>query len=233
MNNQVTQIHVPKDSKNIVIFIHGFGVRWDSRGMFSELAQSLPEDWGNVLFDFYDIKGDNVYITDIDQQVRRLSQIIKSTQSEYPQATLHLIAHSKGCIITAIAQPEVSGCVILLAPPENFGTRIESYFRRYPGAIASESGLIIPRKDGTTTHIPADYFAQTAKIQVEEVLLAYSTVHAFALLQTTKDEVIGETHYERLQNQPNITISQLAADHNFTKSHRAQLIGYIKTMLGV
>lgn len=40
---QVLKTSIPKSASDIVIFIHGFGVRWDSRGMFTDIKSALPE----------------------------------------------------------------------------------------------------------------------------------------------------------------------------------------------
>jgi hypothetical protein len=36
----------------MVVFSHGFGVRADAHGMFTDIAQALPRGWGYVLFDY-------------------------------------------------------------------------------------------------------------------------------------------------------------------------------------
>ncbi len=231
MNEQVAQFSFPENTKNIVIFVHGFGVRWDSRGMFTDIQQSLPKGWGSALFDFYSIKENDVYITPITQQIARLTEIIQTTKARAPKATIHIIAHSKGCIITALAQPAITGRIIFLAPPETFGTKLERYFTRYPGATSTATELILPRKDGTITHIPLNFFPQTQSIDAEDAMLAFSRKHSVHLLQTIEDEVIGITEYKNLSASPRVTITPLAADHNFTGRAREKLINYIKEIV--
>lgn len=233
MSQKITQFDIPTGVKDIVLFVHGFGVRWDSRGMFTDIKESLPKDFGSVLFDFYDIEDKDVFITSIEDQIKRLRQVIGGIKQQSTDAKLHIIAHSKGCIITALAKPEVNGEVIMLAPPESFGTTMEKYFSRYPGAKKTASELIIPRKDGTITHIPLDFFPQTQAVDAEKATLEYSEIKPFHILQTTEDEVIGKTNYRNLQASSNIDITPLAADHNFTDKTREKLIDYIKEILHV
>lgn len=228
---QVTNINIPKDVKNIVIFVHGFGVRWDSRGMFTDIKLSLPADWGSVLFDFYKVDGKDVYIQSIKDQISRLSSVLEGILKDNPAATIHLIAHSKGCIITSLAIPDVGGKVIFLAPPENFGTKMEDYFRRYPGSKSDDHEIIIPRKDGTITHIPVEFFVEAAQIQAELEMNKYASNREINLVQTTEDEVIGQTSYELLQTNSNVSIHRLVSDHNFTGEYRNKLIESIKNIL--
>lgn len=119
MSDRVTQYDVPDGANDIVIFVHGFGVRYDSRGMFETIAQRLPKNWGFVLFDFYDIHGHDVHITSVSDQIKRLGKIHADIISRYPETRIHIIAHSKGCIIASLSKIKVGGMVIFLAPPRN------------------------------------------------------------------------------------------------------------------
>lgn len=229
----ITDFSIPKSAKNIVIFVHGFGVRWDSRGMFTDIRESLPSEWGSVLFDFYKVKDAHISITPVTEQIESLRTVIRQTKEKAPTATLHIIAHSKGCIITALLRPKVDGEIILLAPPETFGTKLEKYFQRYPGAKEQGNELIIPRKDGTTTHIPLSFFAEIQAINAEQAMLQLSKQHSIHLLQTTEDEVIGKTEYKTLLQNPRIHITPISADHNFTGKHRAALKDYLSSTLSL
>lgn len=231
MNQQITQFNLTGDTNDIVIFVHGFGVRWDSRGMFTYIQKSLPSSWGSVLFDFYNISDKHITITPIKEQIGRLQSIIQQTKERCPGARLHIVAHSKGCIITALTQPTITGKIILLSPPESFSTKLEKYFKRYPGATQKDNELIIPRKDGTITHIPLSFFPETQRVDAEQAILELSKKHLVNLLQTTEDEVIGKTEYKLLLNNPNIDFQELASDHNFTDKHRDSLIEYIRHIL--
>ena len=223
----VQKISIPKNAQDIVIFVHGFGVRWDSRGVYTDISDRLPEDYGTVMFDLYDVSDKDVYIMPIREQVTRVQTIIRDTKAQNPEATIHIIAHSKGCIITSLSNVHVTGNVFFLAPPESFGTRMETYFKRYPGAIQENNSLIIPRKDGTITHIPESYFAESQVLDAEDCMNHYANSQKVNLLRTTADEVIGDTTYNLLSQNPNVSITEIAADHNFTGIHREELITYI------
>jgi len=231
MSASVIKKDIPDNAENIVVFVHGFGARWDARGMFVDIKDNLPKGWGAVLFDLYRVEGADVYVESIKYQVDKLKEVIAETKQDNPNVKIHIIAHSKGCIITSLANPEITGKIILLAPPESFGTRLQEYFERYPGVEKTDTEIIVPRKDGTQTHIPLAYFDESQKIDAQEVMKALSATHPFTLLQTTIDEVIGKTTYDQLQNIKNIQITQINSDHNFTGASRAELISHIKEIL--
>ncbi|MBP9738805.1 alpha/beta fold hydrolase [Candidatus Saccharibacteria bacterium] len=230
MNQQITQINVTADTTNIVVFIHGFGVRYDSRGMFTDIKESLPEGWGSALFDLYTVSEDDITITTVTEQVKRVASVVAAIQSEYPNTIIHIVAHSMGCIVASLANLKIEGHVVLLAPPDTFGGRaLEMYFTHYPGATKGTSELLVPRKNGTTTHIPYTFFNEMAELEPIDTIATYSSTLLIDLIQTTKDEVIGTTNFKTLGS--NVHISQIAADHNFTGENRNKLIDLLAKIL--
>jgi len=229
---QELKLNIPEPATDILIFVHGFGVRWDSRGMFTDIRQSLPEGWGSVLFDLYKIEGKDVFVSSIEEQTQRLSKVLEQVKLNYPKLRTHLLAHSQGCMISALLKPKVSGKVIFLAPPEKIGSRLEEYFDSYPGSERKTGELIVPRKDGTITHIPEEYFKQTANSDVQDFILQYSKEQNISLLHATEDEVLGpKISYSKLANVLSISIAKLAADHNFTAQSRPELVSYVNQVL--
>lgn len=224
------KVDIPPNCTNIVIFVHGFGVRLDSRGMFTDIVKNLPKGWGSVTFDLYDNRGNQTYIKSINDQVNLVSNIYTQISSKNPSATIHLIAHSMGCVITALTKIKPSGKVVLLAPPDTFGHgMLESYFRSYPGAHEGKDELIVPRKDGTITHIPYQFFAEMSSADPIDSLHRYSSIKDYILIQTTEDEVIGNTNFESLRDSAHII--QTPADHNFTGRNRKKILETIKSAI--
>ena len=224
MPHQVTDFDIPAECKHIVVFVHGFGVRWDSRGMFPELKSALPKQWGSVLFDLYRPENNHVHVTTIEDQVKRLHRVLENTAQKAPGATIHLVAHSMGGIVTALAKPAAEGKIILLAPPTRFGGRMKQYFSQYPGATIEGEEIVVPRKDGSVTHIPYAFFDQTANINPIMEIKAYAAEHPLHVVSASNDEVLKDTDYESLEGAPGVTLTALPADHNFTGENRAQLV---------
>lgn len=231
MNDSVVIKNVPQNANDVVVFVHGFGVRWDSRGMFIDIQVSLPKQWGSVLFDFYEASGSDVFVASIVDQVAKLNEILTTTREQNPKATIHIIAHSMGCIIVALAKLKVSGRIILLSPPESIGTKFRTFFESIPGSKKTGSTLIVPRKDSTITHIPLSYFDESQAIDAQKAVAELSKQQIIFIIQTMKDEILGDTHYDKLKNNENIKIIQIESDHNFTGENRNKLIGLLQELL--
>lgn len=230
MVDRITQIDVPVGATDIIIFVHGFGVRYDSRGMFTDIKQSLPKNFGSIMFDFNKVSDKDVYLSSITEQVKLLRGIIENAKTDFPDIKLNVVAHSMGCIITSLAGLNIDGQVIFLAPPDNFGDdRLESYFRQYEGATEQDSILVVPRKDGSISHIPLEFFKEMATIKPLDTMVQFAKKKQITVFQTTRDEVIGETNYGELLD---ITqIERISADHNFTGKQRQVLIEKVTQLL--
>ena len=61
---------------SMLVFSHGFGVRRDSRGMFTDIIQHLPEDFGYVLFDYDSSENGMTRATLTGEQIARLKRVI-------------------------------------------------------------------------------------------------------------------------------------------------------------
>ena len=124
-----------------ILFVHGFGVLKDARGMFADIVTSLSDtNFVPVLFDLNDLDEEgNLVVSDFSEQVRRLKEV---WVKESLDADLFIVAHSQGCIITALANLSNVTKTIFLAPPtENEGEEIIEYFKSKPGTEINLQGV--------------------------------------------------------------------------------------------
>lgn len=231
---QELKLNVPKSATDILVFVHGFGVRWDSRGMFTDIGQSLPDKWGSVMFDFYKIESKDVFVTSINEQVQRLSEVLEQLKFNYPDLKVHLLAHSQGCMITALLKPEIIGKVIFLAPPEKIAkkpkSQSESVFKERK-VKKTESGLEITRRDGAKFFIPKLFTEQTLGVGLQKIILEFSKIQFINILSATQDESLGTVKFSLLRDSKNIELTTIDGDHNFTAQSRLELVKYVNQIL--
>src|SRR5688500_4803226 len=113
-----------------IIFSHGFGVRADARGMFTEIAANFPE-YQCEMFDYNHIlKNGDIEVAPLNDQAKKLQDILNKQKDK-----VILIAHSQGCIVAGVVDLENVKKVILLAPPENVSMqRVINKLMKKPGA---------------------------------------------------------------------------------------------------
>ena len=158
----------PKEPDLVVIYVHGLGVDYASRGLFTGLAQGLSaEDIGSLLFDISDYRNKEIHLQPLEAQVASLQAIVNYAQQTYRAARIAFLGHSFGCLVLGqwlSQQPRYP--LILLAPARlDVGVVLEPYLRKRRGAYTDEqSRLCLPRQSGGLSIYPPQYFRDLANI---------------------------------------------------------------------
>ncbi len=210
-------------AKRVIVYVHGFGVKYDSKGLFSGLANILASrGCRSVLFDLADYdEDDNIHLLPLSQQVDRLGRVVNQVWE--PGLDLVLLAHSMGCLATAQYllnhQPD-AGRVFLLAPAtyNQIGPAMEAGYRRRPNVRSTADGLELTRPSGRLTRIGHDYFHD----------LGFETADLYQrLVGTYKDHLTvvwaGEEQPSRRGRVNFDGAEELVidgADHNFNNYHQ-------------
>lgn len=205
-----------------IVFSHGFGVRKDSRGMFTDIAQALS-NFECDLFDYNELlEGGDVRVRPFSEQVKILNDHIVGAGDE----DITLICHSQGCVIASLADTSNVGKIILLAPPTELSVEhfMQVFGSREGIARDSDGTLAIPRTDGTTTFVGRDYLDELTGVDVLAGYQKLADLHDVTIVRATTDNILGETSFDGLVN---VKIIDIEADHDFTGTARTALIRYI------
>ncbi len=209
-----------------VICSHGFAMRSDSAGMFTDIAAALP-DYEFRMFDYYDIapNGDQT-IRSLDEQATLLQQQI----DEAPEGKIILLCHSQGSTVAGLVDLSRVSRVILLAPPVEISrASLINRLRHRKGAKLNPYGMsMIPRSDGTTMYIPESYMDS---IEAHDRMTLYQNIAntvPTAIIRATYDETLGLTAVNTIRG---ATHEDVAANHNFTGEGRQRLIDVLKTFI--
>ncbi len=120
-----------------IVFSHGFGVKSDARGMFTQIAETFPEHTF-VFFDYNTIlENGDIEVSPLNEQTEKLQQKLDEQQGE-----VFLLAHSQGCIVAGLAALDDVKKVILLAPPVEMSMeRVVNKLMKKPGAEIDLEGV--------------------------------------------------------------------------------------------
>lgn len=217
--------------KHIIIFSHGFGVKRDNRGLFPEIAESLPE-FEAVMFDYNQVDEDRNEVTvfPFSRQAQILAEVIEKARSSYPDAAIDIICHSQGSVAVALARPEHVRKVVFIAPP--FSANIEKMmkaFQALPGTDIDMDGISrLARKDGTTTLVPSEYWKERKDIRHLELYQELSRRAGLVIIKAKQDEILDESVCSKLED---TEIVDLDGDHNFSGESRSSLLKEIRRIL--
>lgn len=217
---------------HIIIYCHGFGVRKDDRGLFSDIAKVLP-DVEHVMFDMneFDDQSNTLVARPLNEQAAILRQKIKSVQQNNPGAIIDLVAHSQGCVVASLARPEGVSRTIFLAPPaQTLGLDRQTMHTIRPNSITEQDGTIrMPRRDGSTTIIKEDYWKSCQGIMPLELYNSFAKVTDLSIITATKDEVLASTDFSGLTD--GIKLIEQEANHDFTGEYRQSLLEQVERVI--
>ncbi len=214
--------------RHIIVYSHGFGVRKDDRGLFTDISRAFPHT-EHIMFDYNEVDEANntLTISSLQEQVRRLNEKLESIG---PGVDIDIVAHSQGCMVVGLAKPQNIRRIAMLAPPESLGQkRMMDIFGSRPGAkVDFDGNSTIPRRDGSTTIIPKEYWEG---IEVDAVNLYndLSDLVQVRIFVATDDEILGVTNFESIGSR--IDLVQTPGNHDFTDENRQVLVNLLEGYL--
>jgi hypothetical protein len=219
-------------NKRIIVYSHGFGVRKDDRGLFTDIAAVMP-DLEHVMFDYNkaDDNQNSLTVSSLTEQTATLEKVLSEVVSKQPDTKIDLICHSQGCVVAAMLKPKGISKTIFLAPPAHFlGTeaKLEQMSER-PGTVIKDGVATYPRRDGSTTIIPADYWKSREGVVPITLYNEFAKSTQLTIINAEQDEVLGNTDFSRLST--DIKVLALPANHDFTGDTRQILTSTIKDLL--
>lgn len=211
---------------NKVICSHGFGVKADARGMFTDLQMAIPSH-EFVMFNYNEILSNgDVKVATIDEQAKILQAIIDQ-QDEDDNV---LLCHSQGSIIAGLVDLTKISKVIILAPPVEMSMQrvIDKLINR-PSSEINLSGVSkFQRTDGSFTFISKEYIDSVNNRNPIELYQSIADKKPTIIIRATNDQVLGPTNVGAILNATHVNIE---ADHDFTGDSRNSLISKLKTIL--
>lgn len=214
-----------------IIFSHGFGVEKDARGLFSAIAAALPNA-NPILFDYNipDRKENTLTVRPLREQATLLLTEIAQSKERFPDTPIDIIAHSLGCIVTALAAPKQIHRTLFLAPPLEIKSASLDRFADRPGSVINLEGLSrLARRDGSFTLVPAEFWRERSAIDPITLFNTFADQTELTILQAEQDEVVGAGDLSRISEK--VQLIALPGDHDFRGDSRQELIEEIKKIL--
>ena len=215
----------------MVVFSHGFGVERSARGMFSDIVTGLPAGFGYTLFDYYDIRDNEIGLTTFAEQQARLLAVIDWARQQAGVLTVSVVGHSMGCVIASLAKPTALDHVIFLAPPLQVGARTRRYFTAKPGAHNEGDIWVVPRSDGSVIRFPKKLFDEIEAVDSATALQAYAATQPLTVVTAGADQLLQAEDQSFLRSPAITRLVVKGADHNFSGPARQPLINLVSQQL--
>ncbi len=221
------------EQKHIVIFSHGFGVRQDARGLFSDIVARLP-NCECILFDYntFNEAAKTVTVRPLSEQTKLLEAQVEAVRARHPDAIIDLVCHSQGGVVAGLAQFETFNVrkAILLVPPESMNfERMLQNFQSRPGTVIDLDGMSrLARRDGSFTLVPAEYFRERVAIDPMKLYERLSESVEVILIKAREDEILGQTDFSSLDR---VRVAHLTGNHDFAGVARTGLVSEVVKLI--
>lgn len=230
VSNVNTDFYTLSGGSPMVVFSHGFGVKRDSRGMFTDIVDSLPPEWGYILFDYNEIDGTNVRLAPYSLQTKKLKSMLELAAQH--SDNIYLIAHSMGCITAALLKSITVNKALFLAPPVH-GPRpnAKNSWAERPDAYYEGTTLVVPRRDGTTSIVAQEFFDELKLVDCPKVINDYSRMVDMTVIQALDEDIIQHPEQYDSLDRAKLHLIKLPGNHNFDPPHRAELVATIGSIV--
>jgi hypothetical protein len=222
------------DTAHIVIFSHGFGVRKEDRGLFTAISKALT-DVESVLFDYNPIneKANTLTAKRLDEQARKLRNVINTARAEHPRAVIDLVCHSQGCVVAALLKPRGMRKIIMLTPPVDVSemTVAGQLGKRRETAIDVTVRTRLLGSDGSITVIHPEYWQSLAGVEPVKLYNRLARFTTLRIINAKQDDVLDTISFEGID--PSISMVTLEGNHNFEgEEPRKRLLYILQKELG-
>jgi hypothetical protein len=229
-NNQ--ELHfVNNESKRVIVFSHGFGVQWDARGMFVEIAENLSNEFDYVFFNYNETVDGSVYIEELKEQEEVFKNVMNYVQTK-PYEEINIITHSFGAIVPLKLNPNNINHAIFIAPPTEVDRDKQlELLKRRPGSEFNPHGYsTFTRSDGSKTYVNISFYNSLIDLKAVD-LFNNSKANQKNIIMALEDEIVSNEMLDVVELKRDVVVTKIHGNHNFTEENREILIEEIKRIL--
>jgi len=213
---------------HVIIYSHGFGVRKDDRGLFTDIAKAVP-DAEHILFHYNPIndKTNTITAQPLNEQALKLRKVINTARADYPGAVIDVVCHSQGCVPPAILKPRDIRKIIMLTPPDDASEPVlVKQLETLTGIdIDVNNRTRLPRGDGSTTVVRPEYWQSLAGVIPVKLYNRLAKFTQLRIINARNDEVLGPQKFDRID--PGISFVTLDGNHDFDAPEARKRLLYI------
>ena len=219
--------------KHIILYSHGFGTDKTDRGLFTAIADAIPEA-EHVMFE-YDTKdaAGNTIVETFSNRKDKLSAKYEALREQNPDATIDLICHSQGCLVAALAELNGVRKTIMLTPPiylENSDEERERHLAKPTVKELSDGTLAIKRRDGSTTLIKQNYWDDFGVvINSENLYNSLSKTTNLIAVRAAEDEILSNNSYDNFNS--SIKTIDVEGNHSFDNDARPRISKVVRDLI--
>ncbi|SRR5258706_3784639 len=220
------------NSEITVVFVHGFGTdKNEGSNYFIEVSDSLKNKYRIVRFDFSGYGGSEGKEEEVtyEKQAKDLDVILQYVKKRF-RGKIFLYAHSMGCFVTLLLNPDGIERTILTSIPNSKSEYVSDLFQKWimskKGGKVNKNGLtIFPRSTGKTQKIGKSFWDILEGFDPLKSINKFARKSKVLIIHANQDQIIGKNFVKEYTAVPGVQDVWIDGDHNYTNPEdRRQLI---------
>lgn len=223
-------------SRVTIVFVHGFATdKHETAHYFDDLSGALQKDFRIVRFDFSGCGKSEGRSEDINYEKHAddLRAVLAFVKNEFG-GTTYIFAHSMGCFVTALLNPEGIAKTIFTSIPNNnpqyITDRLVQYFGSRAGSRIDFKGIsVFPRSSGALQKIGPSFWHGLSPLKPAELVAEFAQHTQLLIIHPSQDEIVGKEYLEEYRAIPGVTVEWIEGSHSFENlEERKKLIERIQ-----
>ena len=211
-----------EDSKDIIIFVHGYGTDKDEGfASFLELAESLKDHYVLIRFDLsgYGKSGGKDLEFQFQKAAGDVDSIIRYARKNYPDKNLDIIAHSLGTFVVCLLSPQNIRKTVFTSIANSNTKFVSSELEKrivLKGGKVDKNGITLyPRTQGGMQRIGKDFWKTLENLNPVERIEELGNKTDLIIYKPKQDEVLAYKYFDEYKRIKNSTYVEVDGDHNF------------------
>lgn len=219
------------DAKATIVFVHGFGAnKNEGENYFVDVANALKDNYRIVRFDFAGCGQSEGRQEDVnyEKQAKDLEAVLSYVKKECGER-IYIYAHSMGCFITALLNPNGIEKVVMSSIPNTNTTYLADFFDRWisqkPGGSVDRQGIsIFPRSAGGVQKIGPSFWSVLTSFAPLETVSRFAQKTKLLIIHAKQDPIIGTEYVKEYANISGAEDVWVDGDHNYTKKEDRDIV---------
>ncbi len=220
-----------EESKDVVIFVHGYGTDKDEGfASFLEFSEYLEDEFLIIRFDLSGYGASEG--KDMDFQFQKaagdVDSVIRYARRTWPDKNINIIAHSLGTFVVGLLSPHnIKRTVFTSVPNANMRYVSETLQQRIldKGGRVDKNGITVyPRTAGATQLIGKDFWRTLENSDPIQLIEELGQKTKLVIYKPKQDEVLEYKYFEDYKNLKNAKYIEIDGDHNFKDPKDRQIL---------
>lgn len=209
-------------SKQIVVFVHGYGTdRDEGFASFLEFSKYIQDDFLIIRFDLsgYGASGGEEQEFQFQKAAGDVDSVIRFARKNYPKKEINIAAHSLGTFVVSLLSPngirKIVFTSIINSNTKFVSKNLENRILSKGGKVDKNGISAYPRSRGAVQLIGKDFWKTLENFNPVEYIADLAKKTELVIYKPKHDEIIPNKYFDAYKKIDKVKFYKVDGDHNF------------------